>query len=234
MEKERALAGYKQDLAAAHDEKAKQAIIKKYHMVRFFGASLPPRTPLPRSLTPTNPLTPPPFAPITERQKATRALSKLTRLLSTTPSSSPAHLALQAQRHAAQVDLNYALYYPLHEKYTSLYPRAGPGPETAEEKGEADRPPLWRLVEKCMVEGTLEALRDGKVGGKGRGRPGGEGRGGRGGGEVEGRGKGGAKRAEKAGNRGGVGGGGGFEGTAGKVEGGSGDEEVSDGGFFEE
>lgn len=39
VEKERALAGYKQDLEAAHEEKAKQAMIKKYHMVRFFGTS---------------------------------------------------------------------------------------------------------------------------------------------------------------------------------------------------
>ncbi|KAI4123440.1 MAG: hypothetical protein LQ347_006160, partial [Umbilicaria vellea] len=36
VEKERALAGYKQDLEAAYEEKAKQAMIKKYHMVRFF------------------------------------------------------------------------------------------------------------------------------------------------------------------------------------------------------
>ena len=40
IEKERALAGYKQDLDAAYDEKAKQAMIKKYHMVRFFGVYL--------------------------------------------------------------------------------------------------------------------------------------------------------------------------------------------------
>ncbi|SLM35569.1 rRNA-processing protein EFG1 [Lasallia pustulata] len=34
LEKERALTGYKLDLAAASKEKAKQAIIKKYHMIK--------------------------------------------------------------------------------------------------------------------------------------------------------------------------------------------------------
>lgn len=37
-EDERALAKFEQELAAAESEKAKQKMIKKYHMVRFFGA----------------------------------------------------------------------------------------------------------------------------------------------------------------------------------------------------
>lgn len=40
IEKERALAGYRQELEQAQEEKRKQAIIGKYHMVRFFGQSL--------------------------------------------------------------------------------------------------------------------------------------------------------------------------------------------------
>ena len=39
IEKERALAGYKQDLENAQHEKERQRMIKKYHMVRFFGQS---------------------------------------------------------------------------------------------------------------------------------------------------------------------------------------------------
>lgn len=39
IEKERALAGYKSDVAQVHEEKRKQELIKKYHMVRFFGGS---------------------------------------------------------------------------------------------------------------------------------------------------------------------------------------------------
>ena len=37
IEDERALAAYEQELAAADAEKTKQKMIKKYHMVRFFG-----------------------------------------------------------------------------------------------------------------------------------------------------------------------------------------------------
>lgn len=40
IEKERALAGYRQDLEQAKAEKRKQQMISKYHMVRFFGPSL--------------------------------------------------------------------------------------------------------------------------------------------------------------------------------------------------
>lgn len=37
IEDERALAAYQQELAAAEAEKIRQKMIKKYHMVRFFG-----------------------------------------------------------------------------------------------------------------------------------------------------------------------------------------------------
>lgn len=38
-EDERALEMYKEELAEAENEKVKQAMIKRYHMVRFFGQS---------------------------------------------------------------------------------------------------------------------------------------------------------------------------------------------------
>jgi hypothetical protein len=41
MEDERALAAYEQELTAADEEKTRQKMIKKYHMVRFFGKSYP-------------------------------------------------------------------------------------------------------------------------------------------------------------------------------------------------
>jgi hypothetical protein len=37
IESERALAAYQQELASAQAEKIRQKMIKKYHMVRFFG-----------------------------------------------------------------------------------------------------------------------------------------------------------------------------------------------------
>lgn len=41
IEKERALAAYKQDLDKAQRAKERQRMIKKYHMVRFFGLLCP-------------------------------------------------------------------------------------------------------------------------------------------------------------------------------------------------
>jgi len=37
VENERALAAYQEELAAAEEEKTRQKMISKYHMVRFFG-----------------------------------------------------------------------------------------------------------------------------------------------------------------------------------------------------
>ncbi len=37
IEQERALAGYKQDLEAVEEGKSRAKMIKRYHMVRFFG-----------------------------------------------------------------------------------------------------------------------------------------------------------------------------------------------------
>ena len=39
IEKERALAGYRHDIEQANKMKRKKQLIKKYHMVRFFGLS---------------------------------------------------------------------------------------------------------------------------------------------------------------------------------------------------
>lgn len=39
IEKERALAGYKQDVEKVQEDKRKHELIKRYHMVRFFGES---------------------------------------------------------------------------------------------------------------------------------------------------------------------------------------------------
>ena len=63
---------------------------------------------------------------------------------------------LDAQVHEHEVDLNYALSYPLTQKYISLF--ADGKDLTREEK-----PPLWEVVEQCMQEGTLEQLREGKL-----------------------------------------------------------------------
>lgn len=73
--------------------------------------------------------------------------------------------------HNAEVDLNYTLYHPLLEKYHGLYPRdqAGSTPKDEEaraeksEKEPASKPKYWTVVEQCMQDGTLDALREGKL-----------------------------------------------------------------------
>lgn len=84
---------------------------------------------------------------------------------------------LSQKIHVARVNLNYTIYYPLTEKYISLYPKShsdpagvaneksGSGTESTEHKqttGEP-RPPMWSVIEKCMEEGTLDDLREGKL-----------------------------------------------------------------------
>ncbi|KAI4280981.1 MAG: hypothetical protein L6R35_005780 [Caloplaca aegaea] len=138
IEKERALAGYRQDLEEAEHEKERQRMIKRYHMVRFF-----------------------------ERQKATRNLKKLrTQLASATPGTA-AYESIGNHIHCAEVDLNYTRYCPLAEKYVGIFPRQ----ETSKTEGttktsapwQKTKPAMWTVVENCMANGTLQALRDGKL-----------------------------------------------------------------------
>lgn len=88
--------------------------------------------------------------------------------------------------HEAKVDLNYTLYAPLDQKYIALYASNSNGEEAGkindgskaeqalgasakdDEAGifrnqSGQKPPLWYEVEKAMENGTLEALRDGKL-----------------------------------------------------------------------
>ena len=76
--------------------------------------------------------------------------------------------------HDAEVDLNYTIYCPLAEPYHSLYPRQKgktenepeddlSADEAKEKPSRGPKPPLWAVVEKAMSDGTLEALRDGRM-----------------------------------------------------------------------
>ncbi|KAK2739863.1 18S rRNA maturation protein [Myotisia sp. PD_48] len=115
VEKERALKGYQRDLEKVEEKKVRSAMIKKYHFVRFL-----------------------------ERKSATQALKKLLRAKSrldpaddsnidntqSNPQSGSISSSERAKQlselderiHVAKVDINYAIYSPLTEKYISLYP----------------------------------------------------------------------------------------------------------------
>ncbi|EQL34168.1 rRNA-processing protein EFG1 [Blastomyces dermatitidis ATCC 26199] len=151
IEKERALVGYERDLEIVESRKNRAAMIKRYHFVRFL-----------------------------ERKAATRRLNKLLRRKKTLTESDPTPNkeeldSLEEQIYLTQVDLNYAIYSPLTEKYISLYPnqrRDKQAPELEPEPEDSDiirncsgeKPPLWHAVEQSMKDGTLELLRDGKLG----------------------------------------------------------------------
>lgn len=88
--------------------------------------------------------------------------------------ASEEYVDLKQKIHRAEVDLNYTLYCPLAEKYTSLYKQKddeGNGDITMSNDSMISqgseallvRPPMWPIVEKCMAEDTLWALRDGKI-----------------------------------------------------------------------
>lgn len=165
-------------------------MIKRYHMVRFFGRFCFFRPSLSLSLSLS--VFPSPKkegrrearshlrSRVTERQKATRHLKKLRRRLADTTGDSEERKSFERLVHVAEVDLNYAVYCPLQEKYTSLYPQKQDGEDeqavAGRHMGEKSWLPMWGVVERCMEEGTLEALRNGKGQGEmlGSGGDGGE------------------------------------------------------------
>ena len=101
-----------------------------------------------------------------ERQKATRALKKLQKRLDASPPDPSEYNPLAKEVQNAKIDLNYTIYYPLTEKYQSLFPRQGGtsgGEETPARKLVTEKPAMWDVVERCTADGTLDALRDGKL-----------------------------------------------------------------------
>jgi hypothetical protein len=145
-EDERALAAYQQELADAEGEKIRNKMIKKYHMVRFFGRH---RNFVLHFLTNI----------YLERQKATRQLKKLRKQILEADSTDEVE-ALKAKMYITEVDLNYTQYCPLAEVYISLYPPKGADEEDGEKVEAKPKPPLWAEVEKHMKDGTLNKLRN--------------------------------------------------------------------------
>ncbi|TQV94596.1 nuclear protein involved in pre-rRNA processing [Cordyceps javanica] len=138
---ERELAAHKNTIADKSFQRRRSAMISKYHMVRFF-----------------------------ERKKATRLVKQLKRNLEAATDDEE-RSRLQADLHIAEVDEAYTMHHPHAETYVSLYgntKKEGDEDEDDEE-GEkktpaakaalaAERPPMWKVVEKTMEEGP-DALR---------------------------------------------------------------------------
>ncbi|KAE8375630.1 hypothetical protein BDV26DRAFT_267385 [Aspergillus bertholletiae] len=150
---ERALAGYENDLGEEENRRERSKMIKKYHFVRFL-----------------------------DRKTASKDVKRLEHRKKEVSGSDPDSTdkekklaALSKKLHAARVNLNYTIYYPLAERYVALYADAKKKKDQAkgednDEDGDAgytlahaDKPAMWYTVEKCMKDKTLELLRDGKL-----------------------------------------------------------------------
>lgn len=142
IEKERALQTAERDLREAEKAKKRSDMIGKYHKIRFF-----------------------------ERQKAERRLKKARREVKEAEEKGEddsGELAqLKAKVEDAEVDLNYTMYFPLEKEYASLWPakrNKDDGSENdgkdAERQGDSN---MLDVVRKCMKEGTLKDLREGRL-----------------------------------------------------------------------
>jgi hypothetical protein len=119
-------------------------MIGKYHKIRFF-----------------------------DRQKATRRLKKAKKELRAYEGGDEAERTrLGKAVDEAETELNYAQFYPLEKAYVPLFPtknkkkneegegKEGSGVQDIERVGD---PKMWNIVQKCMKEGTLDDLREGRL-----------------------------------------------------------------------
>lgn len=151
IERERELEACEHELRekmeSSREAEYRKKMIGKYHQVRFF-----------------------------DRQKATRILKKLKKELQSEEDEEKKQELLR-KVHNAEVDVNYAIYYPLMKPYASLYPKSkkekaadseesGEGDSGDKSNREVDGPKgdvaMWKTVEEAMAEGTLDALRNRK------------------------------------------------------------------------
>ncbi|GIJ82837.1 18S rRNA maturation protein [Aspergillus pseudoviridinutans] len=158
---ERALAGYEKDLEDELARRHRSQMIKKYHFVRFLDRKAASKD-LKRLLRREQEISNSDLDPATKEEKLA---------------------ALAAKIHAAHVNHNYTIYYPLTQKYVALYAEQKKQKKESSAQSEkpnepdakvvskliyettGERPPMWRVVEKCMEDGTLDLLREGKLDG---------------------------------------------------------------------
>jgi hypothetical protein len=116
-------------------------MIARYHKVRFF-----------------------------DRQKATKRLKRARKAMKEVEDDAAERERLAVEADECEVDVQYAMYYPLDVAYVALYPSVRKV-EGKEEEGGAPVVEVQRqgdakmraLVKKCAAEGKLDALRNGKL-----------------------------------------------------------------------
>lgn len=96
-----------------------------------------------------------------ERQKAEKRLKQLQKLLQHDDGEKKAEI--ERDIHEMEVNRNYAIYAPLHQKYVSVFVKSK-GRSNDGKSETTDKPSMWFEVKTAMEEGqtALEALRDGQ------------------------------------------------------------------------
>ena len=103
------------------------------------------------------------FWPGIERRVAARKIKRLVQnqqKLQVEGASKEELAAVRSQIQVANVDYNYATYYPMNQKYLFLYPKA-----VIDGKSQSvprSKPPLWHVARRCLMEGTLDRFRNGE------------------------------------------------------------------------
>lgn len=147
QEKERALRAAEDELERNQTAKRRNDMIGKWHKVRFF-----------------------------DRRKAEKRVRRAKKELEGLDEGDGGREGLEQRVRDAEVDVKYAVYYPLEVEYVPLFPRKRKGSEDedaeGDEVGEVERQGdsvMWETVKRCMEDGTLDALRNGKLSGPEKG-----------------------------------------------------------------
>ena len=142
QEKERALRAAEDELERNERAKQRSDMIGKWHKVRFF-----------------------------DRRKAEKRLKRVRKELDATDMGDvEARGAVEQLVKDAEVDVKYAVYFPLEKEYVPLFPRKkkanahedAEGEDTGEVERQGDLA-MWERVRQCVANGTLDALRNGRL-----------------------------------------------------------------------
>ncbi|KAK5136397.1 hypothetical protein LTR08_003523 [Meristemomyces frigidus] len=142
VEKERALQSARHELETEVQAKKRSDMIGRWHKVRFF-----------------------------DRQKGAKRLKRARKELGAcVEGTGEGKEGLEGKVRDAEAEVAYAVYYPLDLDYRPLFPtkRKKEGDDAVVEEAKADvqrqgDPVMWETVKRCMTDGTLDALRNGKL-----------------------------------------------------------------------
>ena len=135
------------ELEQAEKAQQRNEMIGRYHKIRFF-----------------------------DKQKAVKRLTRAQKELDGCEEGGDRRTELARRVEVARINVNYATYFPLNQHYIPLFPRkrtkeegegeGGGEVDMNEDEGAAELrgdPEMRERVKQCMADGTLDALRSGKL-----------------------------------------------------------------------